>query len=226
MRGMFDRGLVVSLTPSAHSPWREPYDIARLAVSAEAGGAVAVKVDGPSAVRAARAATSLPVCAVWIDYDHPSGISITPTVRHAQELADAGADIIEIEADGQARRAAGQDVPQLIGELLALGVPVKAGVQTVADGLVAQDAGASIVGSSTSGYGTGAPAAATLPDLGLARDLVRALRVPVTAERGYSDVDVVRRAFELGVHAVVVGSAITDPFFLTMRFAEAAGRHR
>jgi N-acylglucosamine-6-phosphate 2-epimerase len=44
----------------------------------------------------------------------------------------------------------------------------------------------------------------------------------VLAEGRYATADDVRRAFDAGAHAVVVGTAITDPVALTRRFAAAA----
>jgi N-acylglucosamine-6-phosphate 2-epimerase len=204
--------------PTATTPWRTLADMARLAEAAERGGAVAVKVDGPEAVRAVRTATTLPVLAVHIAEHGEGRRVITPSVGHAHDLLDAGADIVELEADAAARAALGQDVSALLGAVVDLGAPVKAGVQRVEDGVAAQRAGAALVGSSTMGYG-GAGSAAPAPDLGLVADLVAALDVPVSAERGFAALADVSRARALGARYVVVGSAITDPVFLTTSFA-------
>jgi N-acylglucosamine-6-phosphate 2-epimerase len=213
-------GIIVSLTPTPSSPWRAPEDIARLAEAAERGGAVAVKVDGPEAARAARRATGLPLIAVHIVRYAGGPPVITPTAAHAHELLDAGADMVEVEADSAARAALGQDAAALIAEVRALGAPVKAGVRTVADGLLAQQAGAAVIGSSTMGYGgAGAASSRPVPDLDLVAELVAGLDVPISAERGYAVLEQVRQAFVLGATFVGVGSAIADPVFLTAMFA-------
>jgi len=197
-----------------------PYDVARLAEAAALGGAVAVKVDGPDAVRAVRLAVpGLVVLAVSIDDAHGL-VRITPTVEHAAELVEAGADVVELEADAASRRKEGHDVADIVRQMCALGTPVKAGVACVADALSAQEAGAAMVSSSTMGY----PARATagpLPDIGLVALLCGAVRVPVVAERGYSTPDHVQAAFRAGAHSVVVGSAIADPVWLTKQFVAA-----
>ncbi|MCU1676165.1 MAG: N-acetylmannosamine-6-phosphate 2-epimerase [Frankiales bacterium] len=216
------RGLIVSLTPSPQSPWQDVEDVVRLAAAAQAGGAVAVKVDGPDAVRAVkRALPGFPLLAVNIDDSHGGVVRITPTLRHAAALVEAGADVVELEADSAARRHDGQDLFELISSFVALGRPVKAGVPGIDDARTAVRAGAGMVSSSTMGY----PAKANtgpLPDLGLVEDLVAAAGVPVVAERGYSTIADVRAAVDAGAHAVVVGSAIVDPVWLTSRFAGAA----
>ncbi|MFJ2633229.1 N-acetylmannosamine-6-phosphate 2-epimerase [Streptomyces sp. NPDC087422] len=216
------RGLIVSLTPSPQSPWQNIDDVVRLAAAAQAGGAVAVKMDGPDAVRAVkRALPGFPVLAVSIDGSHGGVVRITPTLDHAAALVDAGADVVELEADAAARRHDGQDLAELVASFVALGKPVKAGVPGIDDARTAVEAGAAIVSSSTMGY----PAKANsgpLPDLGLVATLVAGAGVPVVAERGYSTPDDVRAALAAGAHAVVVGSAIVDPVWLTARFAGAA----
>jgi len=215
------RGLIVSLTPSPASPWQQVSDIGRLAAAAAAGGAVAVKVDGPEAVRAVRSAVpGLTVLAVNIDDDHPGRARITPTLDHARALVDAGADIVELEADAATRLLDGQDLFDLVSSFVDLGAPVKAGVGSTIDAATAVAAGAMFVSSSTMGY-PAKPDAGPLPDLALVAALVESAGVPVVAERGYAHPAEVTRALDLGAHAVVVGSAIVDPVWLTRRFAAA-----
>jgi len=213
--------LIVSLTPAPQSPWQRPEDIARLAAAAAAGGAVAVKVDGPEAIRAVKALVpELTVLAVNIDDTLGVANRITPTLDHARALVDAGADVVELEADAEKRRQDGQDLGALIAAFAALGRPVKAGVGRAEDAVTAVAAGAAYVSSSTSGY-TPEVAQMKLPDIGPVRTLVAAVGVPVVAERGYANPEDVRAALEAGALAVVVGSAIVDPVWLTRRFVAA-----
>ena len=128
--------------------------------------------------------------------------------------------MVELEADAEKRRQDGQDLFELISEFVRLGVPVKAGVGRPADAVTAVRAGAAYVSSSTSGY-TPEVAKLKLPDIDLVSALVGSVAVPVIAERGYSNPDEVRAAFDAGALAVVVGSAIVDPVWLTRRFVKA-----
>lgn len=215
-------GLIVSLTPAPRSPWQRTDDIARLAAAAAEGGAVAVKVDGPDAVKAVKALVpGFTVLAVNIDDSTGAANRITPTVEHARRLVDAGADVVELEADAAKRRRDGQDLFDLVAAFVELGRPVKAGVALPEDAVTAVRAGAAYVSSSTSGY-TPEVARLKLPDIGLVARLVAAVEVPVIAERGYSTPEEVRAALDAGALAVVVGSAIVDPVWLTARFAAAA----
>jgi N-acylglucosamine-6-phosphate 2-epimerase len=51
--------------------------------------------------------------------------------------------------------------------------------------------------------------------------LVASCAVPIIAEGRFDTPALVARAFALGAHAVVVGTAITNPLELTRRFAAA-----
>ena len=55
------------------------------------------------------------------------------------------------------------------------------------------------------------------PDVTLVAALAEAVGVPVLAEGRYAGAGDVRAAFAAGAHAVVVGTAITDPMALTRR---------
>ncbi len=180
---------------------------------------MAVRIDGPEAVRSSRAATSLPIIAIYTDAAADRSVAITPTFEHALQLAEAGADVIAIDATVRARADDGQDLRELILRIReSTGLPVMADVATFADGKAADSAGADLIGSSTVGYKD--IGATKFPDLELVRDLVAAgFAAPIVAERGYATADDVQAAFRLGAHAVVIGSAITDPVYLTNRFS-------
>jgi len=57
-----------------------------------------------------------------------------------------------------------------------------------------------------------------LPDLQLISDLVKLNVGPVIAEGGYRDLLDCKKAFDLGAHAICIGSAITDPWNSTKYF--------
>jgi N-acylglucosamine-6-phosphate 2-epimerase len=210
--------IIVSCQPSAESPLAGPTFAAALARAAEIGGAGAVRVDGPDDVAAVRQAVGIPIVAIWTRPTEGYPVYITPDLDAARALARAGADIIAI--DGTSRpRSGGQGVAGLIEAIHGeLGLPVEADVDTEADGVAAAAVGADLLGTSVTGYirDVGEPR----PDLELVRRLARSTDRPIVAQRHYQTVDQVGAALDAGAHAVVVGSAITDPVFLTRRFVE------
>src|SRR5207248_10810172 len=76
-------GVIVSCQAETGSPLDAPEHIAAMAVSAERGGAVGLRIDHPLNVRTVRALTALPVIGIfkarWDGFD----VYITPTFESA-----------------------------------------------------------------------------------------------------------------------------------------------
>ncbi|MBX3195343.1 MAG: putative N-acetylmannosamine-6-phosphate 2-epimerase [Microbacteriaceae bacterium] len=209
-------GLIVSCQAPRRSPLRDPAIMAHLALAAELGGAVGLRVNGPEDIRAVAAATSVPIVGLHKVPGTRRDI-ITPDAGLAGSLVDAGADIVAVEATAE---TLGDDLG-LLASVRALGVPVMADIATLDEGLRAWDAGVELVGTTLSGYTTDTTPAPDDPDIALVAALV-ARGVRVIAEGRYRSPAQVRAAFEAGAFAVVVGGAITDPLTTTERFAAAA----
>jgi N-acylglucosamine-6-phosphate 2-epimerase len=102
----------------------------------------------------------------------------------------------------------------------AIGVPVMADVSTLDEGLRAAEGGATFVGTTLSGYTPYTQRLDQGPDVELVGALA-ASGIRVVAEGRYASPADVRRAFDAGAFAVVVGGAITDPVAITRRFVAA-----
>lgn len=211
-------GLIVSCQAYPGEPMRDPDTIARIAKAAEIGGAAGIRLQGLDDIRAARALT-VPVIGLW--KDGSDGVFITPTLRHAVAVAEAGADVVAL--DGTRRvRPDGLTLHETIARLRAevAGVLVMADCGSQEDALAAEAAGADIVGTTLAGY-TGDRPKGDGPDLELIEELVAACRLPVIAEgRIRTPADVVA-AKSAGAWAVCVGTAITHPTTITGWFAGA-----
>jgi putative N-acetylmannosamine-6-phosphate epimerase len=213
-------GLVVSCQALPEEPLYGPEFMAAMARAAVLGGARAVRVNGPADVAAVRAAVDVPVVGLW--KDGHEGVYITPTVRHALAVADAGADVVAIDATGRPR-GDGLGLAATVRELHAAGIVVLADVSTREEGLAAVAAGADLVASTLSGY-TPASSVQDGPDLELVERLAGTVAVPVIAEGRVGTPAEAAAALARGAHAVVVGGAITRPSDITARFAAALGQ--
>ena len=213
------RSLVVSCQAQPGNPLQNPAAMVLMACAAEAGGAAAIRANGPQDVAAIRSVTSLPIIGIHKIGD-PTGVSITPTYNEAAGVVRAGADLVAL--DGTSRlRPDGRSLTSLIGQIQQdLGVSVMADVDCLDAGLAARDAGADLVATTLSGYTTGGPAPGH-PDLELVAALAEKLDCPVVAEGRYRTPEQVRAACEAGAHAVVVGYAITNPMDITARLVAA-----
>lgn len=210
--------LIVSCQPSGvESPLNQPSAMALIAAAAERAGATALRVGTPEHVAAVKAAASLPVIGLWKREDVRGNRVITPDFESARALAEAGADMIAVDATARAH-----PVPGLLAQLIRqiqqeLGLPVLADVSNGAEGVRAAGYGADMVATTLSGYTPHSPQQAG-PDLDLVRELASAIEVPVVAEGRYTCPEQARAALEAGAAFVVVGGAITAPDVQTARF--------
>jgi N-acylglucosamine-6-phosphate 2-epimerase len=98
-----------------------------------------------------------------------------------------------------------------------------ADVATLKDGIPAAELGADLVATTLYGY-TDTTRKRHGPAFELLRDLVRQVKIPVVLEGWVRTPDEVRKAFDLGAYAVVVGTVITNIEWLVHRFVEATPR--
>jgi N-acylglucosamine-6-phosphate 2-epimerase len=218
-------GLIVSVQAWKGSPIDDPYVIAAMARAAEAGGAVAVRVQGVEHLRAVCARVEVPVIGL-IKREYPGFAPyITATLDEVRAVTDAGAAIVAFDATGRSRPN-GAALPELIEAIHAAGRLAMADCATAEDGLCAVGLGADIVATTLCGYTPGTQEA-SLPAL----DLVRALcevrgDAMVICEGGVHRPREVRAALDAGADAVVVGTAITNIDWLVREFAGSADKRR
>lgn len=211
--------LIVSCQALAHEPLHGAEIMARMAVAAQQGGAAAIRANGPDDVRAICAAVSLPVIGLYKEDVPGYPVYITPTLRHALAVAEAGAAVIAIDATDRARPQPGT----LAGFIEAIhaqtGCLVLADISTLEEGIAAEAAGADMVSTTMSGYTEYSPQQRE-PDVALVAALARQVQIPVLAEGRYRLPDQVAAALDAGALAAVVGGAITRPQEITRWFVE------
>lgn len=216
-------GLIVSCQALPGEPFFGSWFMAVMAHAAERGGAVGIRANGVHDVAAIRQVTRLPVIGLAKVTYPGSPVYITPTYAEAQALAEAGADVIALDATMRPRPG-GEELLELIQRIHGeLGLPVLADVSTVAEGVEAVRAGADMCSTTLAGY-TEESHGRPLPDLDLVEQLARRVHVPVLAEGGISSPEQALAALRRGAHAVVVGTAITRPQEITRRYVEALRR--
>lgn len=210
--------LVVSCQAYPGEPLRHPDVTARTARAVVQGGARAVRVQGLDDIRATVSAIPEPVIGLWKDGD--DGVFITPTLRHALAVAEAGAHVVAL--DGTRRRRPDHlDLATTIGRLKeAHDVTVMADCGSLDDARAAEAAGADILGTTLAGY-TGERPRTEGPDLDLVREIVASCRAPVMAEGRVHRPDQAAAAIEAGAFAVCVGTAITHPTTIAGWFQSA-----
>jgi N-acylglucosamine-6-phosphate 2-epimerase len=218
LRSALDGGLIVSCQASEEESLFGAEIMAKMAVAAVQGGAVAIRANSPADVAAIRRVVSVPIIGLW-KRDLPGfAVRITPRLDDALALVDAGADVIALDAT--ARPHPEGSATDLIATVIArTHVPILADVAAASEAAAAVEAGAAFAASTLSGYLGGT--VPSDPDL----DLVAAIAAQVGRERTiaegrYRTGAQVAAALRAGALAVCVGGAITRPAEITRRLID------
>lgn len=214
-------GLVVSCQALDSEPLHSSFIMGRMAKAAVEGGAVGIRVNGPDDIAEIKKTTVVPIIGLWKqDYDD-SEIYITPTMTEIDALAEAGVDIIATDATNRIRPG-GITLDSFFKEVCAKypDMLFMADCSTFEEGVKAEQLGFDIVSTTLAGY-TKETAGKQLPDFDMLKKLVDSLSIPVICEGGIWEVTQLQKAFELGCHCAVIGSAITRPQLITKRFTDS-----
>lgn len=215
----FSSGLVVSCQALEDEPLFGSELMAKMAWAAERGGAVAIRANTPSDIRAIRTQVQLPIIGIFKATYPDSSVYITPTLREVDEILDTGAEIVSLDATLR-RRPRGESLASLVDHIKRNGRLCMADISTMDEALHAEQLGFDCVSTTLSGY-TEATQAISLPDLDLVSAAAERLRIPVLAEGQVGTHQEFLACFARGAYAVVIGTAITRPQVITAGYVEA-----
>ncbi|XZN91108.1 MAG: N-acetylmannosamine-6-phosphate 2-epimerase [Microcoleus sp.] len=202
-------GLIVSCQAPTDSPLYDPIVIAAMARSAINQGASGVRIDTPSHIAAVRQQISAPIIGIWKQQLPGCEIYITPRFEDARAIADAGSDIIAIDATLRNRPLGEEDLKTFIARIHSeLGKLVMADVDTIEAAIAAAQAGADTVATTLFGY-TFETKNLRPPGFELLAEIIKKINVPVICEGGISSPEMAKKALDIGAKAVVVGTDIT-----------------
>lgn len=215
-------GLIVSCQAPDNSPLAKPEIIAALAETAEQNGAAGVRIDSPLNICAVKKSVKIPVLGIYKMVFDSSEVYITPDFAAAAAVNRAGADVIALDATARARPN-GETLEQVVCQIRSqLKQPLMADVARFEEGLrAAESLGFDVVSTTLSGY-TKETRHLLKPDFELVENLAKRLTIPIVCEGRLRTPEDVRRAFDCGAFAVVVGGAITGIDQLVQQFVEAA----
>ena len=187
------------------------------------GGAGGLRVAGERDVKNAKKMTNVPVIGLTKPDIIPSNwqeiVYITPTLKEVIELVEAGADIIAF--DGTMRERPNNAKLEDIIKYIKINKRISmADISTLEEGINAEKLGANILSTTLSGYTQFSQNRGEGPDFELLKQLVENTNLPVVLEGRIWEPEEVDKAFELGAHCVVIGSAITRPQLITKRFVQ------
>lgn len=217
-RGLVFPSLIVSCQARGDNPLHGPAYMAAMARAAEQGGARGIRANGVADVAAIRAVSELPIIGIQKHWQEGYEVYITPDFAAAKAVAEAGADIIALDATPRSRPR--ESLAELISRIhTELGKRVFADVSRLEEGLRAAELGADYIATTLAGYTPYTPKT-DQPDFALLEALVKAVDKPVVAEGRFWTPQQVAQGFALGASAIVVGTAITNPREITRRFLQ------
>jgi N-acylglucosamine-6-phosphate 2-epimerase len=218
---MLQGGFIVSCQALENEPLHGASMMAAMALAAEEGGAAGVRANTPEDIKFIKQRCGVPVIGLFKRNYPDSNIYITPTLTEVAAIAEAGADLIAMDATMRSRpygftldaftAAVRKQFPN---------IPLVADISTFEEGIQAMELGFDLISTTMSGYTPYSPQQQE-PDLELVRRLASLKRVPVLAEGRVWSTEQCIECLEAGAYAVVVGTAITRPQEITRRFVEA-----
>ena len=229
--------LIVSCQALEDEPLHGSETMCKMAIAAMRGGAGGIRCNSPQDITAIRAAVPLPLIGIYKREYASCPVFITPTMQELDAVALAAPDIIALDATNRERpdglsldrffSLAREKYPQAV---------FMADCSTFEEASHAASIGFDCVGTTLCGYTAytrgqplpnfkliGRLRGQPLPNFKLIGRLAQSLSIPVIAEGGIWTPLQLRHVMQLGVHAAVIGTAITRPMEITRRFVSAIG---
>ena len=220
------KGLIVSCQALEGNPLRDSVILAHMAKAAELGGASAIRANGVEDISAMRALLTVPIIGINKTKDETGRVVITPTFESARQVVRAGADIVARDAtfcESNIREDVQTTIERIHREL---GVPVMADISCREEAVRAAQWGADLVSTTLAGYMPDrhfVPEETYIPNFDLIKSILSDPRVtcPVVGEGRFWTPADLKKGLEMGLRAVVIGKAITNPMAITRYFMQA-----
>ena len=193
------------------------------AKAAAQAGAVGIRANGIRDITEIKEAVDLPIIGTIKKNYENADVFITPTMDEIDALVETKVDIIALDATTSSRPN-GQTLEEFVIQIRQ-SYPeqlLMADCSTMDEMIVADKIGFDFIGTTLVGYTKQSQdLAIESNDFEIIRKAVGVLETPVIAEGNINTPSKVRRVLQLGVHTVVVGSAITRPLVIAKPFIEA-----
>ena len=214
------RKVIISSQAMPDEPFYNEIAMKAMMQSVVSGGAAGLRVAGGRDVKIAKT-FNIPVIGLTKPDKLPENwkevVYITPGIKEVNELIEADADIIAF--DGTMRQRPDRSVLREIIELIhSHNKLAMADISTFEEGINAEKLGADIISTTLAGYTKDSETDSDKPDFELLEKLVKTIKKPVFLEGRVWYPEEVKKAFEIGAHSVVIGSAVTRPHLITKRF--------
>ncbi len=222
LRPLIEGQVIVSAqAPDGHA-LRDTHALTAIARACVDGGSPAIRCGGYGGVEdIASISNAVDVPVFGLTKEGTTGVYITPTKESVRAVAKAGAAVVCADATFR-ERPDGSTVAELIEVAHEERLVFMADCATPEQAKAAADAGADIVSTTLAGYTEDRPKTDG-PDfecLAQARELIGPDVFLIGEGRFASPADA-QRGLNLGANAIIIGTAITDPGWITAQFKAA-----
>lgn len=215
---------------SCQAAWGEPlYEEtamnALIKTVVELGGAQALRLAGSRDIKNAKKMfPDIPVIGITkpkvLPQNYIDEVYITPSVDDAKSVTDAGAEVVAFDATMRKREV---DIKTMTDFIHSQNRLAMADIATFEDAKNAQELGIDLISTTLSGYTKETKSDSTTPDFELLKNITENLNTPVILEGRIWETAEVKKAFDMGAWAVVIGSAVTRPQHIVKRFLNYNG---
>ncbi|MGL4524689.1 MAG: N-acetylmannosamine-6-phosphate 2-epimerase [Spirochaetia bacterium] len=215
--------LIVSCQALPDEPLHSPFIMGRLALAAQQGGAKGIRANTVADIQAIKESVDLPIFGIIKEVYADCPVFITPTMKEIDALVRVGVEVIACDATSRTRPG-GQTLAQLMQEIKRQYPDqlLMADIATLEEAQHAQDLGFDFIATTLHGYTQQTQDMdVAYNDFEFLKQVIEAVRVPIVAEGKVDTPEKATRVKALGVHCLVVGSAITRPQLITEKFVQA-----
>jgi N-acylglucosamine-6-phosphate 2-epimerase len=223
------KGLIVSCQATPEEPMHGSDIMARMAIAAEMGGAIAVRINTFSDLVAVRKAVKIPILGL-IKTTYPGYYPyITPTMKEIDKVVESGAEIICIDATFYPRPD-GRKFADLVAEVRDKYPEneILADISTYEEGVYAASlpqvdyVATTLYGYTPDTIDKNAKVIQEFrePNYDIITRLHAAIDKPIVAEGRFWDGPHAVKALQCGAFAVTIGAGITRPQIITKRIVD------
>jgi len=212
--------LIVSCQALSDEPLHSPFIMGRMALAAKEGGASGIRANTKEDILEIKLNVDLPIIGIVKKDYVDSEVYITTTVAEVEELVEAKADIIAIDATSSTRPNS-VHLDEFFSKIKQKypNVLLMADCSSYEEAVHADELGFDFIGTTLVGYTKQSKGIQIEEnDFELIRNILAKVTKPVIAEGNIDTPEKARRVLELGCYSVVVGSIITRPQIITKKF--------
>ncbi|UEX89894.1 N-acetylmannosamine-6-phosphate 2-epimerase [Staphylococcus ratti] len=219
---MLPQGLIVSCQALPDEPLHSSFIMSKMALAAKEGGAVGIRANTKEDILAIKNEVDLPIIGiVKRDYEG-SNVFITATQKEVDELLESGCEVIAMDAT--LRKRPKEDLETLVKYVRerAPHIELMADIATLSEAKNAETLGFDYIGTTLHGYTEETQGQVLYAnDFQFLDDVLTHVNQKVIAEGNVMTPEMLKIVTDKGVHASVVGGAITRPRDITRRFVNA-----